>query len=100
MAAEHFATIVGVPLAALAAFGLVVTLDVVAGHIEFKGLGFEFRGAAGPIIMWVICFLAIVLAIYMTWPETRPVLRGPTSQTQSETNSPPKSTPQPEPAKP
>lgn len=60
MAAEHFPTIVGVPLAALAAFGLVVTLDVVAGHIEFKGLGLNSEAQQGPSL----CGLSASLRLF------------------------------------
>ena len=100
MVAEHFPTIVGVPCAALAALCIVLTLDVVAGPIEFKVWVFEFRGAAGPVIMWVICFLTIVLAIHETWPQMRPVGREPSSQAQSESYTPPKSGSPPTPSKP
>jgi len=31
-------------------------------------LGLKFKGASGPIIMWVLVFLAIVLSIRLIWP--------------------------------
>jgi len=37
------------------------------GQIKFDALGFHFEGASGPIVMWVICFLAITLAIKVLW---------------------------------
>jgi hypothetical protein len=67
LAREHFASTVGLPFAALAALCLVVILEINAGPIHIRGFGFEFRGASGPIIMWVFCFLAIVAAIKLTW---------------------------------
>jgi hypothetical protein len=32
-----------------------------------KILGFEFKGASGPIIMWILCFLTITLGVVKTW---------------------------------
>jgi len=31
--------------------------------IEFEGLGFKLKGAAGEIVLWMLCFLAISGAI-------------------------------------
>jgi cytosine/uracil/thiamine/allantoin permease len=64
---QHFPTIIGLPAAALASLGLVILLRTVSGSIEFKAFGFEFKGAAGPIIMWIFCFLAITFGISKTW---------------------------------
>jgi hypothetical protein len=64
IARRHFAAVVGLPSAALAAFFVVVVLRTVAGPVEMKVLGFEFRGASGPIVMWIACFLAIA----WLWP--------------------------------
>jgi hypothetical protein len=67
IAREHFAATVGLPFAALAALSLVMILEFRAGKIEFEGFGFKFRGAAGPVIFWVIAFLAIASAIKLLW---------------------------------
>jgi hypothetical protein len=64
---QHFAAAVGLPIAALAALCLVFLLESTAGRIEFEAVGFKFRGASGPIILWVIAFLAIAAAIKMLW---------------------------------
>jgi hypothetical protein len=64
---KHFAAIIGLPGAAAAAFVLVVFLRQTEGPIEFEGLGFKLKGAAGQILMWVICFLAMVGAIKLLW---------------------------------
>lgn len=66
-ARQHFAAAIGLPCAALAALLLVTILEINAGRIEFKAFGFEFKGAAGPIVMWVFCFLAITAAIRALW---------------------------------
>ena len=63
----HFAAVVGLPCAALAALGLVMFLEQTSGAIEFEGLGFKFKGASGPIVMWVISFMAMTTAIKILW---------------------------------
>jgi len=68
VARRHFAAVIGLPSAALAALFIVLVLRTVAGPIELKIPGFEFRGASGPIVMWILCFLAIALAISWLWP--------------------------------
>ena len=60
---EHFAATIGLPLSAIGAFLLVTVLQISAGKIEFEALGFKFRGASGPAVLWVLCFLAIATAI-------------------------------------
>jgi hypothetical protein len=67
LAKDHFAATIGLPCAALAALLLVTILEMNAGRIQFKVFGFEFKGAAGPIVMWVLCFLAIAAAIKLLW---------------------------------
>jgi len=64
---DHFAAIIGLPGAAAVAFMLVVFLRQTDGPIEFRGLGFEFKGASGQVAMWVVCFLAIAVAIRLCW---------------------------------
>jgi hypothetical protein len=64
----HFPTIVGLPAAAIASIFIVLVLKTVAGPMEFKILGMEFKGASGPTAFWVVCFLSICLAIKITWP--------------------------------
>ena len=67
IAQKQFAATIGLPFAALAALCLVLILEFRAGKIEFEGFGFKFRGASGPIILWVMSFLAIAAAIKMLW---------------------------------
>src|SRR5438552_10174542 len=64
---KHTAASVGLPLAALAALCLVVLLEIYSGDIEFEGFGFKFKGASGPVILWVLCFLSMVAAIRALW---------------------------------
>jgi hypothetical protein len=64
---KQFGAMIMVPMAALMALCIVIILEWTAGQIEFKGLSFEFRGASGPIVLWVFCFLAIVSALRLFW---------------------------------
>ncbi len=64
---NHFASIVGLPMAAAGAFIVVALFRQSDGPIEFRGLGFEFKGASGQVAMWIVCFLAIAGAIKLCW---------------------------------
>ena len=67
IAQDHFAATIGLPCAALVAFCIVLFLEHSSGTIEFEGLGFKFKGASGPIVLWVFCFLAIAGAVRLLW---------------------------------
>ncbi|MFT3827976.1 MAG: hypothetical protein QM731_28925 [Chitinophagaceae bacterium] len=67
IAQKHFAAVVGLPMAAIAALFLVLVLEYVSGKIEFEIVGLKFKGAAGQIVFWVFCFLAIVMSIKLLW---------------------------------
>lgn len=67
MATQHFPAIIGLPSAAIASFFLVLILRQTFGTIEFKGLGFEFKGASGEIVLWIFSFLSIAGAIKLLW---------------------------------
>ena len=64
---EQFAALVGLPAAGTLAFMLVVALRQFAGPIEMEWLGFKFKGAAGPAVLWMMLFLIVVWAIKMLW---------------------------------
>jgi len=63
----HFAALFLVPMAALMSMCVVVLLRYTAGAIEFKGLGFDFKGASGQVVLWVFCFLALIAALKLLW---------------------------------
>lgn len=63
----HFASVIGLPSGAILALAIVLLLRHVSGDIELKISGFEFKGGTAPIVMWIGCFLAIALAVRMTW---------------------------------
>ena len=66
---EHFAAVVGLPMAALLASFIVIALKYAEGPMEFEALGFKFRGASGQVILWIMCFLAITIAIRLLWSQ-------------------------------
>src|SRR6266481_6820111 len=59
----HFPVTMGIPCSALGAVILCTLFRTIEGRVKFGGLGFTFEGAAGPIVMWVLCFLAFVASI-------------------------------------
>jgi len=69
LAKTHYAALVGTPMSAVAAFCVVSLLKVTHGPIEFEAFGFKFRGASGPIVLWILCFLSIVAAFHILWPH-------------------------------
>lgn len=64
---NHFPATVGLPLAMMAALGIVTLFRRQAGQIEFELLGIRIRGGAGPAIMWIIVFLSMAFAIKLLW---------------------------------
>jgi hypothetical protein len=64
---EHVRALIGIPLAGASAFCILLIFEARAGHVEFEALGFRFRGGAGPAVIWVFSFLAIVAAIRILW---------------------------------
>lgn len=65
---NNYAALVGTPMSAVTAFCIVSLLKATSGPIEFEALGFKFRGASGPIVLWVLCFLSLVVAFRLLWP--------------------------------
>jgi hypothetical protein len=64
---KQFAATIAVPLSAIASVCIILLLKATAGPIEFEGLGFKFQGASGPIVLWVLCFLSMILAVQLLW---------------------------------
>lgn len=67
IAKTHFAAIIGLPFVALLAFFIVIVLEFAFGNIELEGFGFKFKGASGPIVFWVLCFLSMAFAVKLLW---------------------------------
>jgi hypothetical protein len=66
----HYPVTFGLPMAAIAALVLVFLLEYARGPVEFEVPGFKFKGAAGPLVMWVIVYLAIASSIAFLWDST------------------------------
>jgi hypothetical protein len=64
---NHFAAVVGLPMIAALSLVIVLLLPQAYGRIEFKALGMSFKGASGPVILWVVCFITITLALKLVW---------------------------------
>jgi hypothetical protein len=56
---EHARVTFGWPIAAVVSLLLILVLRESTGKLEFEALGFKFRGASGPVVLWVLCYLAI-----------------------------------------
>ena len=65
---EHPGGTLGIAISAISAFSVVAVLDVLSRDpIEIKFLSFELKGAAGPVVLWVVCFLALVGGTELLW---------------------------------
>lgn len=67
LVATNFPAIVGLPFAAIAAFIVVAVFRQSETPLELEVLGFKLKGAAGELVLWIACFLAIVVGIRMLW---------------------------------
>ena len=63
----QFPAVILVPMSGLASLCIVLLLRLSSGPLEFKAIGFEFRGASGQVVLWVVCFLAMVAAVKLLW---------------------------------
>ncbi|USD22641.1 hypothetical protein [Microbulbifer variabilis] len=69
MVQEHPAATIGIAMSAITAFCLVALLEIARGPIEFEAMGFKFKGASGPVILWVFCFLAMIFGVWLLWDK-------------------------------
>jgi hypothetical protein len=63
----HYPAVIGLPAAAGVSYILVVFLRQSEGPIEISGPGFTLKGAAGPVVLWALCFFVITWAIKEVW---------------------------------
>jgi hypothetical protein len=64
----HFAATIGLPGAALLAFLIVIMLEARFDSVEMEIFGvLKFKGASGPIVLWVLCFSAMAGAVKLLW---------------------------------
>jgi hypothetical protein len=64
---DHVRAVVGVPMSAASAFCVLLVLEARGGAIEFEALGFRFRGASGPAVIWIFAFLVFAGVIRLLW---------------------------------
>jgi hypothetical protein len=64
---RNFPAVIGLPMAAIAAFIVVALFRQDERPLEFEGFGFKFRRASGEIVLWIACFGVITGAIYLLW---------------------------------
>lgn len=65
---KHFAATIAVPLSAISAACIVLLLRATTGgELSFTFLSLEFSGVSGPVTLWVLCFLAMILAVRLLW---------------------------------
>lgn len=64
---EHFAATISVPLSGISAICVVLTLKATTGPIEFEAWGLKFRGASGPLVLWIFVFAAFVYGVKGLW---------------------------------
>jgi hypothetical protein len=67
IAKEHFLASVGIAGFAITSFGVVVFLRQTDGPIEFEAWGLKFKGAAGQVVLWAFCVLALSLCGKLLW---------------------------------
>ena len=65
---EHFAGILGTTMSVMTALVIVVIFRVAAGPIEFETpFGFKFKGASGPVVLWIFTYLACISGMVALW---------------------------------
>jgi hypothetical protein len=67
---NHFAATVSLPMSAIAALFIILTFRFTTGdqiEIRIQPLGVEFEGAAGPVVFWILCFLAFIVGLKLLW---------------------------------
>lgn len=65
---DHFPALIGVPAAGVFSFLVVAIFESTSGTVKFEALSIKFEGAAGPIIMWMLCLFVSTICIRLLWP--------------------------------
>jgi len=63
----HSRALLGMPCCAMMSLTVLSLLRVSAGPIEFEALGFKFRGASGPVVLWIFTYLACISGVVALW---------------------------------
>jgi hypothetical protein len=64
---KHYAAIIGLQGCAGLSLIIVALFRQREGPIELEGPGFKAKGATGPVLLWVICFLSIAWTTKEMW---------------------------------
>ena len=64
---QNYLIFFGMPYAAFFSYYLVSVLESSRGPIEVEFLGFKFKGAAGPLLFWILVFLSVLLGFKLFW---------------------------------
>ena len=65
---RHFAGTITVPLSAISSACIVLLLGTATGgDLSFEAGLVHFKGASGPVTLWLVCFVAMVLAVKLLW---------------------------------
>jgi hypothetical protein len=67
MLSQHPGPFMALPGAGVFAFLVVAIFQIAHGNVEFKVGAFALTGAAGPILMWIVAYLAIAFSMYLLW---------------------------------
>jgi hypothetical protein len=65
----HFKAFMGMPAACATALFLILLLKQKETPIQFKAFTIELKGTSGEIVLWILCFLAIVHGLNTLWPN-------------------------------
>lgn len=61
----YFISVFCLPAAGFGAYMVVVIFQQTSGPLELEGLTFKFKGPAGPVVLWILAFLAMVAGFMM-----------------------------------
>lgn len=64
---DQFAAVVGIPFSMVVAGGIVLFFRGLHGPIEVQSGPLRFAGATGPVILWILSFLAITISLWLLW---------------------------------
>ena len=66
---SRYVALVGIPFAAFGSLVIVMALGFRYGEkMELKAIGIEFKGTSGPVLLFVLVFLAFITALRLLWP--------------------------------
>jgi hypothetical protein len=65
--AQHLVVIIGLAGMGMSSVLLVGIYRHKDGPIEVEGLIFKFKGGAGPIVLWIMAFLSMIVGSKMLW---------------------------------